>query len=112
MALKLAIQDVVNVPVRAVFNDGGQTRRFDFTLQCTRMATDPLAEAIRSEDKKTTEIMAEVTTGWSGQRLVLGDDGEPAPFSKEALGVMLSAPGLANLAFNAYLKEVGAREKN
>ncbi len=112
MLYKLAIKDVVNVPVKAVFNDGASPRRFEFTLVCNRMKSEPLQEVLKNDEKKTAEFLQEVVVDWSGQRLVLDDAGEPAPFSQEALAVMMTAPGLANMAFSAYLGQVGAREKN
>lgn len=112
MNFKLAIKDVVNVPIKLVFNDDGSTRRFEFKLVCNRMKADPLQVELKNDDKKTADFMQEVTVDWSGQRLVLDDAGEPAAFSQEAFAVMLSAPGVANLAFSAYLAEVGARAKN
>ena len=56
--------------------------------------------------------MAEVIKGWSGQRLVLEDNGEPAEFSQEALAMMLNVMGVGRILFDAYLKDCGAKEKN
>lgn len=51
-------------------------------------------------------------TEWSGQRLVLLDSNEPAPFSAEAFDYMLKQAGLLTVVWQSYQRECGAKEKN
>ena len=52
------------------------------------------------------------THGWRDQTLVLGDDDKPAPYSAEALACAMAVPGFAVAAYQAYLAQVGVRQKN
>jgi hypothetical protein len=56
--------------------------------------------------------MHENVIDWKDQRLVLDASNNPAEFSKEALAMFFSAPGVLIVCWNAYIKEVAAKEKN
>lgn len=110
MAYKLTISDTVEVPVKFEVKDGGSMIRFDFALLAKRLPAAAFADLGRDDSGRTVaDFLAEQITGWRGQRLVVDDDGDPVPFSPEALSVMLSLVGLAGLAFEAYVQACGAR---
>ncbi len=110
----LAIDDVVEVPVKFTLKAGKVNKLFSFTLTATRVPVDDIQEAMKAAELRYKEalISLDVFTGWDGQRLVLDGDGKPAEFSAEALDVMLTAPGVAQVVYIAYMKEIGAKEKN
>jgi hypothetical protein len=49
---------------------------------------------------------------WQGQRLVLLENNEPAPFSRDAFDFMLRQPGVLSVVWGAYQKQAGSKEKN
>ena len=108
MNYTLAIADVVELHLKAAVNDGGQDRTFAFHLRAKRMPQQALRDALADKDLTVKDFLREKITGWRGQRLVLGEDGEPAPFGPEALDCMLSVVGMETLVLNAYLKAMGA----
>lgn len=110
---KLAVAPVVRVPVKFSAADGAKTVPFSFTLICKRLGQDEVSARIKGEGETVQEFMGDVVTGWEGQTLVLEEaTGQPAPFSPEALQAMLNFPGSAVAAYQAYLKNFGAKEKN
>lgn len=112
MAYKLVIADRVNVPVKIKIKDGSKFKEFDFDLICKRLDTDELKEKARGGEVLMSEFLKEVTVGWERQKLVVDDEGKPAEFNDESFDMMLKTAGLAVIAYNAYLKECGAKEKN
>lgn len=113
MLYTLAIDDVVDVPVKFAFKSGRVVKQFAFSLTCTRLPThEAISERMDEKEQKYKEFLTDLVTGWSGQRFVLDDKGAPVEFSADALDAMLSAPGVAKKCFDAYLKEVMAQEKN
>ncbi|MEO8118914.1 MAG: hypothetical protein ABI606_06290 [Rhodoferax sp.] len=109
---KLAIDDVVEVPVKFTIKVKGVDKLFAFSFTANRLDQDEISSRLDEKEKKTKDFMADLITGWSGQRLVLTASDEPADFSPEALEMMLNATGVATVLFNAYLKGCGAKEKN
>jgi hypothetical protein len=109
---KLAIEDTVEVPVKFTLKNKGVAKLFVFSIVATRLAQDEISNRLEDKEKKIKDFMSDLITGWTGQRLVLDEAGEPADFSPEALEVMLNAPGVATILFNAYLKDCGATAKN
>lgn len=110
MAFKLVVSNTVSVPVKGVLTDAqGRAEPFAFQLVCKRLGAADLARAVDARDKAVGEFLAEVVQGWSG---VNDGDANAITYSDEALRQLLDVPGLAVLAFQAYLREVGAREKN
>ena len=109
---KLAIDDTVDVPVKFTLKVKSVAKLFGFTLTCDRLTQDEISARLEDKENKVKDFMLEVTTGWSGQRLVLDESGEPAAFSPEAMTALLNAPGVAMVCFNAYIKDCGAKEKN
>lgn len=108
----LAIQNTAEVAVKFTLKDGKALKTFAFTFTAERLEQDEISARLEDKEKKVRDFMSEVITGWSGQRLVLDKDGEPAEFSREALDAMLNVAGVAVVLFNAYLKDCGAKEKN
>lgn len=109
---KLTIQNTVQTKVKFTLKDKGVDRLFAFTLDCVRLEQDEITSRLEEKDKKVKDFMADLITGWDGQRLVLNEDDTPAAFSAEALDVLLNVPGVAAVIFSAYLKDAGAKEKN
>lgn len=119
MGYKLAVSDEVIVPIKVVMKDGGKEKKFAFELVCDRVPDDEFQARIRDEElqdivtnEKIRETMIDITTGWRGQTLVLGDDGEPADFSKEAFEVMLDASGMLDAVSRSYVQTAKAKVKN
>lgn len=118
MQFKLAIADVVEVPVKFEVKDGRDVRRFKFSLTCKRADTESWQAALVDErgnwsDAKMREQFRELTTGWSSdQQFVLDEHGKPAEFSGEALDFLLCQPGVLTVVFNSYSKATSATAKN
>lgn len=117
MPYKLAIANIVNVPMKFSMKDGGTIRQFAFSLQCRRILAAEWFEGVRDEngrvvDTKVKSLMMDLTTGWKDQTLVNDEDGQPAEFCQEALDVMFDTPGLLDLAVTKYLAEGQAKAKN
>ena len=110
----IAVDNVVEVPVRFTLKAGKVNKPFVFTLTATRIPQDDLVAKMKDVEFKFKEGLQSmgVITGWEGQRLVLGEDGNPADFDDEALDALLSVAGVAQVVYLAYLKECGAKEKN
>lgn len=111
----LAIDDVVEVPVKFTLKAGKVNKPFRCTLICKRLDQDEIAARFNEVEFKYKAFLETdgLVTGWADQNLVLdASTGAPAEFSPEALGVFLKTAGVAQAAFTAYQKESGAKEKN
>ncbi|MFZ3289259.1 MAG: hypothetical protein WA191_20765 [Telluria sp.] len=109
---KIVVSDTVAVQVKGALSDAdGKPVSFKFTLACKRLGAEEYKARMEGEST-TKDVMQEVTTGWSGQRLVLEEDGTPAEFCADALDALLDINGMANVCFVAYGKESGAHAKN
>ena len=108
----LAVEDTVEFLVKFSVKSKGVLKTFSATLEATRLTQPEISERLDNKNKTVSEFLTEVVTGWSGQRLVLDGEGNPAEFSAEAFEAFLGVAGLAHLCFTAYLKECGAKEKN
>ena len=110
MAFKLVERNTVPVTVKGkIADENGKTENFDFTLVCKRLGADALQDALKTEDRNVKSFMADVVEGWKG---VLNQDGVNVAFNEEALDQLLDVPGIAGLAFKAFLELQGARAKN
>lgn len=103
----LAIADQIELPIKFSVNDGGTAKSFAFKLKAKRMTQAALRAVFKDADILTRDLLTEQIVGWSGQRLVLDDDGEPAEFSAGAFEALLSLVGMENLVYGAYLKAMG-----
>lgn len=109
MSIKIVISDTVGIKVKGSINDAaGVAQPFDFALTCTRMDADAITAKL-SGAGTSVDFMVDVTTGWSGVR---DADDKPLPYTEDAYRALCKIPGLANIAFNAYLAESGAKAKN
>lgn len=112
MSFKLAIGNVVEVPVRFTLADNGRPRAFSFTITATLMALPELRALLDADNAQTKdEFMRDKVLGWKGQTLVLDEDNAPAPFSLDALDAMFSVIGVGGVVFDAYLEACGAKGK-
>lgn len=110
MGFKLVELDVVNVKIEgSLANESGKFESFDYTLQCTRMGADALKEKLSDEKTPTKDFMANVVIGWNG---VSDAGGIAIPFNKESCNALLNIPGMAGIAFTAYLEQQAAKAKN
>lgn len=110
MAISLIVSDQVRFKVKGTINDAtGAPTPFDFWLTCKRLKAEALQAALKDRDTEIADFMATVVTGWAGVR---GQDGDEAAYTPDALAQLLSIPGVAGVAFRAYLSESGAKEKN
>jgi hypothetical protein len=105
----LAIEDTVEIQVKFTLRSKGVAKLFSPTLTMNRLNTEENEE--RSE-QSIKDFMHENVIDWKDQRLVLDASNNPAEFSKEALAMFFSAPGVLIVCWNAYIKEVAAKEKN
>lgn len=108
----LSIDDVADVTFKFTVKNKGVDKTHKVTLQCKRLDQEAIDALLEENERKFKGFMTAVTTGWAGQTLVLGPNGEPADFSAEALDLMLGVVGIAAIAFGAYLKAVQGKEKN
>lgn len=108
---RLAIGNVVEIPVRFTVVDGGRDRSFAFALLARRLPADELQRVSRDESTTVAEFLEANVSGWRDQTLVLDADGRPAAYSVDALQAMLLLPGLAGLVFTGYLEACGAKGK-
>lgn len=106
----LSIEDTVEVPVNFTLKVGKVNKAYAFTLTGTRRGQDDVEGWVSDNDKKIKEVLTDVITGWSGQRLVMDGD-QPADFNTDSFAAMLNVQGVAGNMYIAYLKECGAKEK-
>lgn len=109
---QLAVDNIVEVPVKFTFKKGAVHKLFTFTVLAKRLDQDVVDERLGAKDQKATDFMREVMTGWRNQAFVLRADGTPAEYSEKAREVMLNAAGVGVIIFNAYMVECGAKVKN
>jgi hypothetical protein len=109
MSFKIAIGNIVQVPLKFTLRDGSVDKLFAFSL--TAMRRTP--EEIDADTEKTLkDFLLDNITDWCGQTLVLQDNNEPAPFSREAFDFMLKQPGMVGCVWRSYQHECGSKEKN
>jgi len=112
MAYRLVVADVVQVPVKFSVADGGRQAVFAFAFTAPRLPLEEFRALTEAESAETVdEFLMRKVTGWSGQRLVVDEAGEPVAFSAEALRCMLGLVGVAGVMFAAYLQACSAKGK-
>lgn len=107
----LSIEDTVEVPVKFTLKVGNVNKIFSFSMTATRQPQEVIEGWIADNERKVKDILTEVVSGWSGQKLVMDGD-KPAEFNPESFAAMLGVSGVAMRLYVAYLKECGAKEKN
>lgn len=112
MSFKLVIADIVDVPLNFSVNDAGKNVTFIFALQAIRVSQDTLRDLVEKDaNQSVAEFLAEHVTGWRNQRLVVGDDGQPVEFSRDAFACMLNLVGMTGLILTAYIEACGPKGK-
>ena len=111
MPINIIVDNIVGITVKGVITDAlGEGQPFDFFLTCKRLDADELKARLTGRTESSiTDFMIEVTSGWSG---VKGEEDKTLAFSIDGLRKLLKLPGLAVVSFNAYMADVGAKEKN
>lgn len=109
--MKLAIGNIIQIPVKFEIQDNGKPVVFKFELIGDRIDQDALTAEVKA-GTLPVDIVRPRISGWSGQKLVLNDDDSPAEFSAENWGAMLKVPGVGAVIYGAFLKASGASEKN
>ncbi|MBY0243187.1 MAG: hypothetical protein K2X55_28165 [Burkholderiaceae bacterium] len=111
---QIVVSDKVLVTVEGVLaNEDGKAKPFKFSLVCKRLPAKQLRDAMTDlAVADISQFLAPLTTEWRDQKLVLEDDDTPAEFCEEAFEALMDIPGVAQLAFNAYVNESGAKAKN
>ena len=109
MSFKIAVYDVVQVPVKFTLKEGAVNKLFSFTLTAKRKTHEQMEE---QPELTIKDFLLENVSDWSGQRLVLSENNEPAAFGAEAFEYMLKQPGLLGILWAAYQRECGGKEKN
>lgn len=110
---KLVISDTVKFKVKLTVNDAGVTKEFPFWLEGRRLDVDHIkADIADAGDMKLMDFHSKVCrdnlTGWQDQRLVVDQDGNPAPFSAEALDAVLGLTGAVGIIHAAYMDAIVA----
>lgn len=113
MAFKLAIDDVIGIKVEGKNQDkDGNDKPFKFVLVCERLDAEQMKNVVSDKDETAGAFFEKHARGWQNQKLVLDAEGNPAPFSVDALKVLMGVTGMAMLCWHAYLGQVQATAKN
>lgn len=109
MTIKIKLSNLVKFRVKGEINDENGTKQaVDFSLTCERRPADDWKK-IFVEGEKLSTGFAQITKGWGD---VLGEDDKPLAYSADALEQLFSIPGVAQLAYVAYVTESGVKAKN
>lgn len=109
MAINIVIDDIVGVKVKGqILDSKGNPKPYDFMLTCERKNSEDLS-AMLGGDLTIGEVLTAVVKDWTGPR---DAQGQPVPYSTEALTQICKIPGVAKKAFDAYLRSCGDVEKN
>lgn len=103
----IAVENTIEISVKFTLRSKGADKTFSPTLTIRR-----LEDGEADPDLNVSEFLHQYTTGWSGQRLVLDEQGQPAEFSPEALKVFYGVPGVIEMVWAAYKRDIRIKEKN
>ena len=111
MAITITVSDTVSFKVKGTINDaGGVSQPFDFKLTCARLDADALDARVKANNDETfVDFLDDVVEDWGGVR---DAENKAIPYSSDALHQLCKIPGVARVAWIAYLTEVGAKTKN
>lgn len=111
MAIKIIVSDKVGIKVKgSIQNEAGAAQPFDFNLVCLRLDADEISTRLKDDsDRSLVDFMTDVVEDWSGVR---GADDKPMAYTEDNYRALCKIPGVAMLAFRAYMADVGAKEKN
>lgn len=108
----LAVSNQSQLTVKLQIQDGPVLKTFPVTLQVTRLDQSDVPARLAEHNNEFKGFVTSVVTGWTSQRLVLDEAGQPAAFSAEALALMLNVLGAAGAIYQAYFQDCGATAKN
>ena len=113
MQFKLAIANVITFTASLQILDGDTSKEFKFQLHGKRLSAEELRDTTAPGSDRGEQLVAtvlgELITGWTGQTLVLDEDGKPAAFSAEAFAALLAGIPNADVSlWQQYLEAVTA----
>lgn len=114
MALKVKIGSVIQFTSTFELVDGDKRASHRLELVATRKKASELrAMHDAGGDKQTyADLCRQVITGWKSQTLIVDDETEqPAPYSAEALDLLLDEPGVAVKVWADYADASGPQGK-
>jgi len=111
VAIKIVISDTVGFKVRgSINNESGIPQPFDFFLTCVRLDHDAIQTKLKSDsDASVIDFMVDVIESWVGVR---DADDKPMDYTEAAYRKLCKIHGVAQVVFQTYLTEVGAKAKN
>lgn len=109
MSLKIAVGNVVQVPIKFTMREGSVDKLFSFSLTAERRTPE---EIDAQPELSVKDFLLDNVSDWIGQRFVLLENNEPAPFSRENFEFMLKQPGLVGAVWLSYQKQCASKEKN
>jgi hypothetical protein len=113
MGFKLTVAEMIGVKVEGTLKDeGGNDKPFNFVLVCKRLSQDEMKATFADKDEPILAFFERNARDWHGQQLVLADDNKPAPYTADALRVLLSISGMGAVCWQAYVAQVSATAKN
>lgn len=104
---KLTIGSMLTLRVKGFITDGPKPVAVEFKATAKRVDS----ERYRATFGKDSEVLGadflrEVLTGWSDQKLVTDEDGQPADFCPEALDALLQIVGIEAYILRAYVDAI------
>ena len=104
--MRLVISNTIEFPITVNVPGAAGAAEHSFRLTGKRYSRDDWHAVVddlqASNGKRDVEFLVENINGWTGQDLVVADDGTPVPFSADALRLLLTIPGMAVSVFVAY----------
>ena len=112
MEYKIAVEDITTFNVKFTLKTGGVHKTFSFELTAERLPQEEINARLENKQGTLSDFMRPLLQGWSGQKLVLNQDGTPADFNDDSRDAMLNVAGVGTVIFNSYVAEAGAKAKN
>nr|WP_182312380.1 hypothetical protein [Comamonas testosteroni] len=110
MTVLIEVDDVVRVPVEGQLVDkSGQRVDFSFKIDMRRLTQDEFDKELTNPGIDTKTLVTREACGWDE---VLNREGDPVPYSAEALQRFLRIPGMTNMVWVAYANHAGVQAKN
>ncbi len=104
--MRLVISNTIEFPITVKVPGASGAVEHSFRLIGKRYSKDEWRESVEalqaSGGQRDVAFLLESITGWTGQSLVVADDGVPVPFSTDALRLLLTIPGMDVSVFVAY----------
>lgn len=110
MTVLIEVDDVVRVPVEGQLIDkAGQRVDFSFKIDMHRMTQEEFDKELTNPGIDTLSLVTREARGWDE---VLNREGDPVPYSAEALQRFLRIAGMTNMIWYAYASNAGVQSKN